>query len=187
MRIISGQLRGRRLPSPVSRGIRPTTDRVREAVFSALGHAVEASQVLDLFAGTGSFGFEALSRGAASVVFVETDRQMAARLTASAELFGVLDQVEVLVMDATRAVKKLLIVGSKFGIIFLDPPYEAGLVQNFFSDMVFPNLLSSDGLLIVESGDLCFKQADPAIFEKKFGGKYGGTHITILRLRTEAR
>ncbi len=105
MRIIAGRFKGLRLPSPRKQGVRPTTDRVREALFSTLGHEVEDSRVLDLFAGTGAFGFEALSRGAASVVFVDDDRQVTHTLITTCDALRVVDQVRILTMSADQAVQ----------------------------------------------------------------------------------
>ena len=100
MRIISGRFRGRRLPSLRGGTVRPTTERVREAVFSTIGTAIEAAQVLDLFAGTGAFGFEALSRGASRVVFVDKNRKVAGIIAETAGILGVKDQVKIVVMEA---------------------------------------------------------------------------------------
>ena len=91
MRIIAGRFKGLRLPSPRTQSVRPTTDRVREALFSSLGSAVEGARVLDLFAGTGAFGFEALSRGATSVAFVDDDRQLTHTLIETCDVLEIAD------------------------------------------------------------------------------------------------
>ncbi len=124
MRVIGGELRGRRLESPPGRTARPATDRVREAVFGALGSldAVDGAEVLDLFGGSGALGIEALSRGAASATFVERDREVRRVLSRNVELLGLEDRAEVVAGDA-----ELFLAegepGRHFDLAFLDPPY----------------------------------------------------------------
>jgi 16S rRNA (guanine966-N2)-methyltransferase len=175
MRIIAGRFKGLRLPSPRNRGVRPTTDRVREALFSSLGHEVEDSRVLDLFAGTGAFGFEALSRGAASVVFVDDDRQV------TCDALRVVDQVRTQTMSADQAITKLADSAEKFTIVFLDPPYGTEWVPKVVCDSVFADLFAPDGLLIIEREEKAPELAIPAGFAKEFSRKYGGTVVEIFR------
>jgi 16S rRNA (guanine966-N2)-methyltransferase len=181
MRIIAGRFKGLRLPSPRNRGVRPTTDRVREALFSTLGHEVEDSRVLDLFAGTGAFGFEALSRGAASVVFVDDDRQVTHTLLNTSDALRVVDQVRILTMSADQAVTKLADSGDKFTIVFLDPPYGTEWVPMVVCNPVFADLFAHDSLLIIEREEKAPELAIPAEFAKEFSRKYGGTVVEIFR------
>lgn len=122
MRVVAGSARGRRLDAPPGRAVRPTADRVREAMFSSLAPLVPDAAVLDLFAGSGALAIEALSRGAASAVLVERDRRAAAVAAANLARTG-LDGHGVLVHgaaeDFVRAPR-----GGPFGIVFLDPPYD---------------------------------------------------------------
>jgi len=185
MRIIAGRFKGLRLPSPRKQGVRPTTDRVREALFSTLGPAVEGSRVLDLFAGTGAFGFEALSRGAASVVFVDDDRQVTHTLIKTCDALRVEDQVRILTMSADQAVRKLADSGDKFTIVFLDPPYGTEWVPKVVCNPVFADLFTSDGLLIIEREEKAPELAIPAGFSQEFGRKYGGTLVEIFRYHGE--
>ena len=180
MRIIAGRLKGLRLPSPRNKGIRPTTDRVREALFSALGTAVSGSRVLDLFAGTGAFGFEALSRGAAAVVFVDKDRLSARMLSETAEAFRVQDRVAILNLTASQAIAKLAVQGQKFGIVFLDPPYETDWIQETVSDPNFSDLLEPEAFLILERSVLFQEPQIPERFQKAFWRKYGDTIVEIF-------
>ena len=144
MRIIAGRFKGVRLPSPRNKSVRPTTDRVREALFSALGDAVQDSRVLDLFAGTGAFGFEAVSRGAESVVFVDQDRLVTKLLSQTAGSLNVQDRVVILTLTASQAIAKLAGLGRKFGIVFLDPPYETDWIQRVVSTPAFLELLEPE-------------------------------------------
>ena len=131
MRIISGSLGGRSL-GKVPDGVRPTTDRVRESLFSALGN-VEGDRVLDLFAGTGALGLEAYSRGAEGVVFVERSKRTARALKKRFEQLGLESGTELRLLetDARRAIKRLSESGEeRFDLVFLDPPYEEGAAES---------------------------------------------------------
>jgi 16S rRNA (guanine966-N2)-methyltransferase len=181
MRIIAGRFKGLRLPSPRKQGVRPTTDRVREALFSTLGHEVEDSRVLDLFAGTGAFGFEALSRGAASVVFVDDDRQVTHTLIKTCDALRVVDQVRIMTVSADQAIQQLAESEDKFTIVFLDPPYGTEWVPKVVGNPAFADLFTGDGLLIIEREEKASKLAIPAGFSQEFGRKYGSTLVEIFR------
>jgi len=127
LRIIGGQWRGRKLPFAAFAGVRPTPDRVRETVFNWLQGVIEGSRCLDLFAGSGAFGFEALSRGAASVVMVEQDLRVVQTLQQNAEQLRA-ENLEVVWCDAADYLRRTR--GAPFDIAFLDPPYrDAGLSE----------------------------------------------------------
>ncbi|SMC24084.1 16S rRNA (guanine(966)-N(2))-methyltransferase RsmD [Desulfacinum hydrothermale DSM 13146] len=131
MRIISGRFRGRRLFAPASRHVRPTSDRVREALFSIVGSRVQDASVLDLFAGTGALGLEALSRGAAQAVFVDSHPKSVELIRRNMGACGLDDQsARVLCMPAKAAVERLRKEGRHFQIIFMDPPYGKHLVSD---------------------------------------------------------
>jgi 16S rRNA (guanine966-N2)-methyltransferase len=122
MRIIAGEFRGRKLAAPRGRNTRPTPDRVREALFSILGDAVEGARVVELFAGTGSLGLESLSRGAAHAVFTEKDRDSFRCLTRNVEALGVADRVTLLPRSAFDLARHP--AGREpFDLAFLDPPF----------------------------------------------------------------
>lgn len=154
MRIISGHLRGREL-GRVPEGVRPTTDRVRESLFSSLG-PLEGSVVLDLFAGTGALGLEAYSRGAERVVFVERAKSVARALQRRLHGLGLADEdaLRLLVTDARRALKRLAEAGeSGFDLVFVDPPYVEGgeserepILEALFAS----GLLDSEATVVVE-------------------------------------
>jgi 16S rRNA (guanine966-N2)-methyltransferase len=124
VRIIAGSLRGSKLPVPERPGLRPTSDRARETLFNWLQHEVAGRRVLDLFAGSGALGFEAASRGAAEVLLVERDAQLAASLRESAQRLHA-DQVEVECADALAWLARP--PDRAFDLVFLDPPFGAGL------------------------------------------------------------
>src|SRR5687767_11065649 len=122
MRIIAGTARGIRL-ARVPRNVRPTADRVRESVFNSLGQFFDGGDVLDLYAGTGALGIEALSRGCERAVFVEKDGRAVATIRENLRRAGVVDKGEVFRDDVGRALDRMLTEGRVFNLIFVDPPY----------------------------------------------------------------
>lgn len=148
MRIVAGAARGRHLVAPKGRDVRPTADRVKEALFSSLAPRLPGASVLDLFAGTGSLGLEALSRGAAHVTFVERARPALSALDRNVEVVG-LDGAEVVASEASGALRAAL-PGSPFDLVLADPPYaitEASLAQVLVA--LVPHL-TSGAMVVVE-------------------------------------
>ena len=147
LRIIGGTWRGRRLRFPPQDEIRPTPDRIRETLFNWLGQRVPGARCLDLFAGSGALGLEALSRGAAQVIFVERDavavREMRARLVEWGAVGG---QVE-----HNEALRFLGSPGQPFAIVFLDPPFASGLLPQVARALEHKHWLSADALIYVET------------------------------------
>jgi 16S rRNA (guanine966-N2)-methyltransferase len=127
MRIIAGSRRSARLETGDARGFRPTSDRVREAVFSVLGGEVAGRRVLDLFAGSGAYGFEALSRGAASAIFVEKNRRVAAWIERNGQALRFEGAYRIVRTDVSRFLARTAEAAAS-DLVFVDPPYEAGLV-----------------------------------------------------------
>lgn len=151
IRIIGGREKGRRLKTLRGRKLRPTTERVREAIFDILGDDIMKSSVLDIFAGTGAMGIEALSRGAARVVFVESHRPMARIIRENLE--GVERRrtaSTVLVGDFRRAVRVLEGSPGSFDIAFMDPPYGKGLAQKSLKELAESSILSERAVVVVE-------------------------------------
>jgi 16S rRNA (guanine966-N2)-methyltransferase len=151
MRIISGELGGRDLGT-VPHGVRPTSDRVRESLFSALGN-LDALRVLDLFAGTGALGLEALSRGASEVVFVERSRRIARELAGRLDRLGLgdCDALEILVMDAQKGIRRLQSDPERrFDLVFLDPPYEQGEREPTLQLLFSAGILADGARVVVE-------------------------------------
>ncbi len=150
MRITGGALKGRKVKAPKGRGTRPTTDMLRKAVFDVLGPK-EVSKVLDLYAGSGAFGFEALSRGAEEVVLVEKDKRTAELIKKNAESLGVKDRVKVLSLDAKRAIRVLAEKGKAFDLIFMDPPYgDVQKLPQVLEEIILKEVLAKGGMLIIQ-------------------------------------
>jgi 16S rRNA (guanine966-N2)-methyltransferase len=150
MRIIAGKWGGRRLEAPEGRETRPTSDRVREALFSALGQ-VGGLRVLDLFAGTGALGLEALSRGASSAVFVEQGRPALRSLQANVRALAAQGEVEVLGVPVKKALRSLP-TGAPFCLVFADPPYAAlgEAIEALEVLARLPDALSPEALAVLE-------------------------------------
>jgi len=150
MRIIRGTLKGRRLATPKGFQTRPTSDRIKESLFDILGGKVEGKLVLDLYAGTGSLGIEALSRGAKKIVFVEKGRQALQLLTKNLSRCGLSGGAEILPKDVLRAIGILHQRGERFDLIFIDPPYERGLIQKTLTKLESQRIYHEDSILIIQ-------------------------------------
>jgi 16S rRNA (guanine966-N2)-methyltransferase len=184
MRIVGGRLGGRTLLAPKSQAIRPTSDRLREALFNILQHAygdpVNVARVLDLFAGTGAMGLEALSRGAAFVLFVDDGAEARALLRGNVDALGAGGASKVYRRDATRLGPCAPL--SPFSVAFLDPPYGKGLADKALVSARDGGWLTPEALIVVEeAADGGF--AAPDGFEELERRDYGDTQVTILRLR----
>lgn len=153
MRIVAGRLRGRALASPAHEGLRPTSDRVREAVFNILVHGVpgftlEGARVIDLFAGTGALGIEALSRGAGYCLFVEEAPEARALIRQNVEAFGLTGVTRIFRRDATDLGSAGNI--APFNLAFLDPPYGKGLGEKALGSLIDGGWLDSGGIVVWE-------------------------------------
>lgn len=185
MRIIAGLAKGMTLVVP-SAGVRPTADRIREAVFSSLGARVVGARVLDLFAGTGALGLEAASRGAKSVTFVEQAREALESLQKNIQAFQKNSEVDCSFAVARTAVaeqlRKLVADGEIFQVILADPPYGEA-AQELLHEAGLPRLLASDGLLVLESAKRdALAVGEP--WEQVRGSIYGDTRVDFLRVNT---
>jgi 16S rRNA (guanine966-N2)-methyltransferase len=178
MRVIAGRLGGRRLQAPRGRVTRPTSDRVREAVFALLG-GVDGARVLDLFAGAGGLGIEALSRGAARAVFVERDGAALRALKANlAALEIAADVAEVRRADALAALRSARAREETYDLVFIDPPY--GQAHDWGPELsaVLPQLLAPAARVVVESDRRApLELRVPVELQRR----YGDTSITIHR------
>src|SRR5690606_2732005 len=182
MRIVGGTFRGRPLAAPKDQTIRPTSDRTREAIFNVLAHThagrVEDARVLDLFAGTGALGLEALSRGASYCVFVEQSAEARGLIRTNVEAMGLQGRTKVLRRDATR----LGPVGTipPFGLVFVDPPYGRGLGEAALRSARQGGWLLPDALCLVEEAAAAIFVADEG-FEVLDERRYGDSIIRYLR------
>jgi len=149
LRIIGGEHRSRLLRTPGGRGTRPTRSLVREAAFNMIQGRVAGGRVLDLFAGSGAMGFEALSRGAAYAVFADRDREAAEAITANAKALRLEGRCECLRMDWRSAVLALNGTASRFDLIFLDPPYSQALGE-VLGALAASGLLAREGVIVAE-------------------------------------
>ena len=156
MRVITGSARGRRLKELEGMETRPTTDRVKESLFSVIQFDIEGRRVLDLFAGTGQLGIEALSRGAAEAVFVENRAEAVDLIRENLEICRLADRARVRAGDALAYLRS----GEKFDLIFLDPPYNAGLLPQALEEISQFDICRQHGIIVAESAA---DQALPAL------------------------
>ncbi len=178
--MIAGRLGGRLLSAPAGRTTRPTSDRVREALFSMLG-TVEGAEVLDLFAGTGALGIEALSRGAARAVFVERDPEALAALAANLDSLGIeREQAEVRRGDAFGALRAARSGEETYDLVFIDPPYRQARDWEPELSAALPPLLRPGGRVVVESDRRSPVELEVDL-ELERERRYGNTSIKIHR------
>jgi 16S rRNA (guanine966-N2)-methyltransferase len=181
MRIVGGNFRGRSLTGPKSQGIRPTSDRTRESIFNILAHAygdpVEGARVLDLFAGTGALGLEALSRGAAFALFVEDGAEARALIRQNIEALGTAGISRIFRRDATKLGEAH--PNEPFSLVFLDPPYGKGLAEKALASARAGGWLTPDALIVVEETKGAF--AAPDGFEEIERRGYDDTEVVFLK------
>jgi 16S rRNA (guanine966-N2)-methyltransferase len=184
MKIISGKWGGQNIPGKPSPKMRPTSDKVKEAVFDQLQAKWVADwseiTVLDLFAGTGSYGLEALSRGAKRAIFVDHHLATIQQLEKSCEAFGVSDRVSILCKGALEAIRWLYKKEERFDFIFLDPPYREDWVVASLSSLQSYPLLKSKGLVIAEHDKREMISSVQAVWKVENARRYGDTSITFL-------
>lgn len=183
MRIVAGKFRGKALLSPSDVSIRPTSDRAREAVFSILGSRLsphfEGMKVLDLFAGTGALGLEALSRGASSAVFVDTGAEARGLIRDHIEAFGIAGIAKLLRRDAT-ALGPAGTMGP-VDLVFLDPPYGQGLGEKALTSLAAGNWLAPDATLVLEESTEVVLDLPPG-FALDDRREYGAAAVHFIRL-----
>jgi len=175
MRIISGYYKGRKISALPHKDTRPTTDKVRENIFNILGHL--EGDVLDLFAGTGSLGIEALSRGAGSCIFIDGAKDAIGVLKKNTE--GLEEPVEIYRNDYRRALKALAKRDKTFDLIFLDPPYGKNIISFALSEINRLGILNEDGRIVIEAGrNESFKNPG---FDNVRDVVYGTVKVNILK------
>ncbi len=180
MRIISGQYKGRRLQSISGTAVRPTADQVREALFNILSQNVSGSSVLDLFAGTGALGIEALSRGARYAVFVDNASRPLAVLRKNLQTFGLLTQSQIIRWDISKNLNCLKPFQSQFDLVFIDPPYQKGLVPVALSNLVRIRCLAPGATIVAEHERNCDITSPDASISVADRRRYGQTGLTFF-------
>lgn len=183
MRVVGGRLKGRTLKGPSTQTVRPTSDRLREALFNILAHgygdAAQDARVIDLFAGTGALGIEALSRGASFALFVDDSAEGRALVRENIETLGLGGVSKIFRRDATKLGP--MPPQDPFTIAFLDPPYAKALAERALVSLLDGGWLADDALVIVEESAEAVLEF-PAGFEKLEQREYGDTQVVILRV-----
>jgi len=183
MRIVGGRFGGRSLKGPSSQAIRPTSDRLRESIFNILAHGfgdvVDGARVIDLFAGTGALGLEAISRGAKFALFVDEGSEARALLRENVHTLGLGGQTRIFRRDATKLGDAP--AGDKFTLAFLDPPYAKGLAPRALAALVGGGWLAPGAVLVIE--EAATESIDlPAPLVRLDARTYGETQIVFARL-----
>ena len=183
MRIVGGKFKGRPIAAPAGRETRPTSDRAREALFNVLTHApwssgIEGARVLDLFAGSGALGLEAMSRGAAFALFVDTDPAARGAVRDNIEALGLFGVTRTHCRDATDLGARPAGLGEPFNLVFADPPYGKSLGEAALAGLALGNWIGSDAIIVFE----CSVEETPATpdFETLDERVYGAAKILFL-------
>lgn len=176
MRVITGSARGRRLKTLEGRDVRPTADRVKEAIFSIIQFEIEGSRVLDMFAGSGQLGIEALSRGAAEAVFVDADPRAVALVRENLEHTGLSDRAQVFQADSLMFVRNR---HERFDIALLDPPYGRGILQQAL-EAAAP-CVSENGTIVCELPEKEEMPEHVGEFSLYRRYRYGKTELAVYR------
>ncbi len=185
MRIIAGKYKGRKIDSVKGANIRYTADRIKESLFSILSDFIQGSRFLDLYAGSGNIGIEAFSRGANSVTFVDIDSTCIASISANLKRLGImpnLPEIRLMRMNALLALEYFHRHEMIFDIIFIDPPYRAGLVEKTLVKMSSQNITAENSCIIVEHDK---SEIAPSVIDQlKLARqeKYGSTMLSFYRI-----
>jgi 16S rRNA (guanine966-N2)-methyltransferase len=180
LRVISGELRGRKLRSVGGTKTRPTADRIREAIFSILSDRLQGANVLDLFAGTGAFGIEALSRGAQAAVFVDIDRDALAVLRQNIKNILLESRTKIIQWDITQNLNCLRSFQFAFNLIFLDPPYRQQMIAPALINLHSSHCMHAGACIVVEHALQEPILVSPLQYEIADQRRYGKTFISFL-------
>lgn len=180
-RIISGSFKGRSLKTFSGTNTRPTADRVKESVFNIIQDKLPGSSVLDLFAGTGSLGLEAISRGCNIAVFVEKDKRALAVLRENCKVLGCTDDIVIMPMDVEKAIRSLQAKDYVFDIVFMDPPYDRNLETPVLLTLSESGIVKNDGIIILEHMTKAKQPDATGIFTRFDTRRYGSTSISFYR------
>jgi 16S rRNA (guanine966-N2)-methyltransferase len=180
MRITAGTLRGRRLDTRPGKAIRSTSSRVREAIFNLLRDRIEGARVLDLFAGAGALGIEALSRGAAFALFVDSSGTARRTIQGNLKQLKLEEYGKVFCCEARKAIKVLSQNGERFQIIFMDPPYARGLARGSLQAIGQEGILAPDGIMVIEHSKREHIDNEYGILRRKTSKRYGDTQVSMF-------
>jgi 16S rRNA (guanine966-N2)-methyltransferase len=185
VRIVAGSLKGRTITTPEGQGTRPTSDRARQAVFNVLEHAawaepLDGMRVMDLYAGSGALGFEAISRGAAFALFVETDEEARGAIRENADAYGVMGRSRVHRRSAIDLGSRPGSDGEAFDLAFLDPPYRKGLGEQTLLRLLEGGWLKPGALVVFERGS-DEPEIDTPGYERLDARNYGAARVLFLR------
>jgi len=183
LRVISGELRGRKLRSVGGSKTRPTADRIREAIFSILGDRVQSASVLDLFAGTGAFGIEALSRGAHAAVFVDIDNDSISVLRQNIKSILLESRTKIIQWDITQNLNCLFSFQLTFNLIFIDPPYRQHMIAPALVNLHSSHCMQAGACIVVEHAHQEPILMSPLQFEIADQRRYGKTFISFLNYK----
>jgi len=181
MRVIGGTLKGRKLLAPRGLNIRPTADRVREAIFNIIGERIVEARVCDLFAGTGAFGIEALSRGARGAVFVDVHRTAVELVLRNLQRFGLQDDARVIRWDVGRSLRCLQAHPRSLDLVFLDPPYGSDLVATTLNHLLNSGAPAAGAWVIAEHApgeNLAVESGQWQLFDQR---RYGKSLVSFFR------
>ncbi len=185
LRVISGKARGLKLDTPKNQDVRPTTDRVKESLFNMINSYIMDSNILDLFAGTGSLGIECLSRGAKNCVFVDKSKDSINIVRSNVKKARVENESTILNVDFKDAVKRLSTQNQKFDVIFMDPPYYENMFIECLKSIDKFNLLDEDGIIVVEHDTKDLFEDSIGRLNKSREKKYGNTTLTFYKLEEQ--
>ncbi len=188
MRIVAGSLKGRSLVTPEGSGTRPTSDRARQAVFNVLEHAawaepLDGARVMDLYAGSGALGFEAISRGAAFALFVETDEEARGAIRENADAYHVMGRTRVHRRSAIDLGGRPGSDGEAFDLAFLDPPYRKGLGEQTLLRLLEGNWLKPGAVVVFERG-ADEPEIDTPGYERLDARDYGAARVLFLKAKS---
>ncbi|MDP2688861.1 MAG: 16S rRNA (guanine(966)-N(2))-methyltransferase RsmD [Deltaproteobacteria bacterium] len=187
MRVIGGKCKGRRLAAVKGASTRPTSDKVREAVFDILPREFPFRSVLDLFAGTGAMGIEALSRGAQDAAFVDMDAPAVQVIRKNLSACGLAGQGRVYRRDARSALRSFARKGERFDLIFIDPPYDSSLVEETLKDIDRAGLLSLGGVVVAETSKRTPVAAELSSIGLVDERRYGDTLVYFYEVKDGPR
>ena len=181
MRIIAGTYRGRRLRAPRGHSVRPTADRLREAIFNIIGADIRGQTIVDIFAGTGAMGIEALSRGADHAVFIDKFPWALECVRANIEPLAISSRWDIIRWDAAQNLSCLATCAHRFDYAFLDPPYNQGLASRALAHLAACGAMSAGGQIVLEHAlteRIDPRQTQMTLWDQR---RYGKTLVTFLR------